>query len=345
VEKKVLRDKGPVFLIRPVSKNLGLDYLHIALIALVIVVAALAFSLSSFKGTTVVSSLNCTYGAKNSSCVNPVHTSAQALTAAEHVIASYAVINSSLSLLPYFSMVNRSTVSFMAGSHEWLVVTPVVDPITNETLNISMLLFDSNLTLAIPFQETVRPLVHTNNTSVAFGTVSLSGKVPCKDSNPIPVYLFVDPYSVGALDSLNSGIRTASADRNLNLTYEFIFSTPSAKLYNSYGVADTQLMGKYLFCASQQRGFSAFVSNLSSTFGGTPPANYSLINTAVTAGLNVTALNGCLLSSTSKLQYQSDLASFYNITLTPQYVINCKYSALPQTLGSAINYSEANLGK
>ena len=45
-------EKEPVFIIRPAMKNYGLDYLHISLIVLVIILVGLALALSFFKQGT-----------------------------------------------------------------------------------------------------------------------------------------------------------------------------------------------------------------------------------------------------------------------------------------------------
>ena len=47
--RQQINSKEPVFIIRPASKHLGLDYLHILLIALVIILIVLAFALSTFQ--------------------------------------------------------------------------------------------------------------------------------------------------------------------------------------------------------------------------------------------------------------------------------------------------------
>ena len=47
--EKVSEQNAPVFLVRPRSKKLGLDYLHIILILLAVILAALAYSLSGFR--------------------------------------------------------------------------------------------------------------------------------------------------------------------------------------------------------------------------------------------------------------------------------------------------------
>jgi hypothetical protein len=53
----ITKRKEPVFIVKPALKNFGLDYLHIILIALVIILIALAFALSTFKQGTIIT--NC----------------------------------------------------------------------------------------------------------------------------------------------------------------------------------------------------------------------------------------------------------------------------------------------
>src|SRR5271168_1470309 len=139
--KSKITSKEPVFIVKPAFKNFGLDYLHIILIALVIVLVVLAFALSTFKQGVVVT--NCQYGNNVSgSCNTTMHNSSQALGAAERDLASYSKINTSLSLIPYYSLVNRSEVSYLPQSKKWLVIVPYIDPLANNTIfNISLLLY------------------------------------------------------------------------------------------------------------------------------------------------------------------------------------------------------------
>jgi hypothetical protein len=342
------KDESPVFLVRPAIKNFGMDYLHIALIALVVILAVLAFSLSGFRHQTqTLSTSNCTNGAYvfNKSCVSANHTSAEALNAGEKVLASYSSLNSSLSLLPYFSLVNSANVSFLPTTKEWLVVVPVINPFTNQTIKVSMLLYDSNLSLAAPFQQMSNPEIYTNSSVVASGVVSLSGTTPCVTSGNFPVDYFIDPYGPGELQDMQSAINTSRADKGAAVSFDFLFTAYSEKLYGTYGSSGTQLLGKYLLCGSAQSEFPSFYQNVSAQFHGTPLSNYTLQELASASDLNYSEFNSCLLNSTSVLQAQLQLSKIYNITSTPEVVLNCKYLTIPETLGKALNYTEGTISK
>ena len=55
-------------------------------------------------------------------------------------------------------------------------------------------------------------------------------------------------------------------------------------------------------------------------------------------------MTACLENSSASIDYQAEMASSYNITATPQFIVNCKYFTLPQTLDYAINYALKNSG-
>ncbi|MCL5430371.1 MAG: hypothetical protein M1504_02745 [Candidatus Marsarchaeota archaeon] len=348
MEKATKRNKKeaqPVLIVKPVSKTLGLDYLHISLIALVIILVALAFALSGFRPGQGV--INCPYGIMNSSCAGPIHTSAQALSAAEQALVGYSDVNTSLSLLPYYSLVNQSSVSYLNASDEWLVVIPYRDPLLkNQTFSISLLLYDSNLTLVTPYLQTLKPPYQTVGRTVAFGVVNITGRVLCTTTTPVPMYTFIDPYAPGAIAAIYKGINASAKYGNeINNSYKFIYTGYAQKYYSTYGINQTQLAGRYLFCASKQPSkFVAFLKNYSIESTGNPLDNLSLEGIVVGSGLNTTKFDSCLLyNSTQILDAQASLASFYNVSMTPAYVVNCKYETIPQTLYSAINYTLGGL--
>ncbi|MDE1871120.1 MAG: hypothetical protein KGI06_02675 [Candidatus Micrarchaeota archaeon] len=337
--------KEPVFIVKPALKNFGLDYLHITLLALVVVLIVLAFALSYFKQGVVIT--NCQYGSmSNGTCNTTMHTSAQALAAASRYLAAYSSINTSLSLIPYFSLVNESEVSYLPQSKEWLVVTPYIDPYNrNITFNISMALHDSNLSIANSYLQTLKPAIPTNDSVAALGTVSLYGESACKTSLPIPIYVVTDPYAPGMLNALNT---TISAARNygntINVSYFFIFGGYSIQYYKSFGIEQTQQLGRYLVCASKQRGtFAPFVSNLSMAYTGKPIPNQTLYQIVQGSGLNATEFGSCMQNVTTTLNIQAQFASLYHIVSTPEIIANCRYSTIPQTLDYAINYSVKHL--
>lgn len=333
--------KEPVFIVKPALKNFGLDYLHITLVALVIVLIVLAFALSTFKQGVVIT--NCQYGSSaNGICNTTIHTSAQALAAAQKDLAAYSSINTSLSLIPYFSLVNQSKVNYLSQGKEWLIVTPYIDPYDrNITFNISLVLYDSNLSIANAYLQTLRPVTQTNDSVIGLGTVSLHGESACKTSTPIPVYLVTDPYAPGMLNAINTTISAANEYGNsINVSYFFIFSGYSIQYYNSLGVGQTQQLGRYMACASRQQDkFGSFVSNLSIVYTGRPIQNQTLYQIVQGSGLNTTEFNACMQNVTTDLNIQAQFAKLYNIVSTPETIVNCKYSTIPQTLDYAINYS------
>jgi hypothetical protein len=344
-KQQKISGKEPVFIIRPANKMLGLDYLHITLIVLVIILAVLAFALSTFKQATVTT--NCQYGSVNATCNSTVHNSTQALAAAEKDIAAYSNVNTTLSLIPYYSLVNESKVDYLPSNKEWLVVVPYIDPLSNNTkFNISLLLYDSNLSLASSFLQTLKPAVSSNNSVVALGTVNIYGEAACKTATPIPVYLVTDPYAPGALNAINTTINTAKKyGSQINVSYFFIFSGYSQQYYSSFGLVQTQQLGRYMECASTQRGkFPQFISNLSIAFSGRPLENQTLYQIAEGSDLNLTQFGGCMNNVTTTLNIQNQFANLYHIISTPTIIVNCRYSTLPQTINYAINYSLKNLG-
>jgi hypothetical protein len=334
----------PVFIIRPAFKNYGLDYLHITLIALAIILIVLAFALSTFKQGVVIS--NCQYGANsNGICNMPMHNSTQVLAAAEKELASYSSINTSLSLLPYFSLVNQSNVSYLAQSRQWLVVIPYIYPYNHSVIyNMSLLLYDSNLSLVNSFIQTLHPSMQSNNSVVALGTVSIYGESACKASVPIPIYIVTDPYAPGALDTLSTMINVSKQYGNkINTSYFFIFSGYSIQYYGSFGVDHTQQLGRYLECASRQDRYSQFLSNLSIAYNGKPMENQTLYDIVLGSQLNTTQFSACMQNVSRTLDIEAEFANLYHIVSTPTIIVNCRYSTIPQSINYAINYSLDNL--
>ncbi len=291
--KESKKKEEPVMLVRPAIRSLGLDYLHVSLLILVVILIGLAVALSAFHAGA--SLLNCPYGITNSStCITPHHTSMQALEAAESAIASYAPTNSSLSLLPYYSEPNLATVSYLSNQSEWLVVVPYLYPAnTSQTLYFSMLFYDSNLTLVRPFLQIPASPYPSQNQVVALGAVSLYGKSQCtyNSTATMPIYAFIDPYAPGALAGMKDGINaTDKFGSAINLTYKFIFTPYATQLYAGYGINATQQNAEDLFCASQQQRFPAYLANYTILFNGAPLGYTSLEQVAQGSGLNMTVV-------------------------------------------------------
>lgn len=340
-QKKSVTKKEPVFIIRPVRNNLGLDYLHISLVILVVALVALAFGISwSRPGPQA-----CQYGALNGTCSMPVHNSSQALLGAERVIASYASLNSSLSLLPYFALVNQSSVSYVPGDSQWYVSVPYIDPISKSRIfRVSFNLYDSNLSLATPYTQMISPVSYTNNSVAGLGSVSLSGRSLCQTSAPIPVYLITDPYSPGALGAISIAANASRAySGQVNTSYYFVFGQPSTRFYKGSGIAQTQALGQYLSCASRQPGFAGYAANVSQVFTGTPISNSTLYDIAIASRLNTTQLNTCLANVSVALDHQAQLANLYDLQYSPGFVVNCKYGTIPETLNYSIAYALGSL--
>ncbi|MGC8652361.1 MAG: DsbA family protein [Candidatus Micrarchaeia archaeon] len=337
-DKGAKRESEPVFIVKPALKHYGLDYLHIALIVLVVVLVALAFSLATFKQAVLIK--NCPYGIVNGTCASLQYTNAQVLQAAGRILASYSTVNTSLSLLPYYSMINDSTVNYMPNESEWLVVVPFKDPyISNTIFNFSMLL-NANLSLEQAYLQAIKPVLYTNNSVVAPGVISIYGKTLCTTTKPIPLYLVVDPYAPGAMEAIRLAAQVSSIYNNsLNVSYDFVFGASAQQFYSQYGAQETQDMARYLFCAYRQRKMGAYAANLSSVFSGYPLSNSTLSSIASASKLNATQLDQCLGSSYTALAHQAQLANFYNVVSTPTFIANCKYTAIPQTLNNTITYA------
>ena len=340
-QKKSEMKKEPVFIIRPVRKNLGLDYLHISLVILVIALVALAFGISLSRPGAQA----CQYGALNGTCATPVHNTSQALLGAERIIASYASLNSSISLLPYFALVNQSSVSYVPGDRQWYVSVPYIDPVSKSKLfRVSFSLYDSNLSLATPYTQMISPTSYTNNSVAGLGSVSLSGRTMCQTAAPIPVYLIADPYSPGTLSAISTAANASRAySGQVNMSYYFVFGQPSTRFYKGFGIAETQALGQYLSCASRQPGFAGYAANISQIYTGTPISNDTLYQIASASKLNTTQLGSCLANVSVSLNHQAQLANLYNLQYSPGFVVNCKYGTIPETLNYSIAYALGSL--
>ncbi|MEM3827235.1 MAG: hypothetical protein QXR58_01380, partial [Candidatus Micrarchaeaceae archaeon] len=217
---------------------------------------------------------------------------------------------------------------------------PYLNPFTHQVLNVSLLLYGSNLSLATPYMQMIRPIVNSSNYVVAPGTIAMGGKAACTYNTSMPVFLVTDPYAPGSFASMSKAIELShSLGQKVNVSYKFIFSDYSINLYKTYGVASTQLLGDYLACASSQRKFSSFISNLSNVYSGTPISNYTLYQIAMSSGLNASKLDSCMQNVSTVLDYQAKLAQYYNITSTPIFVVDCKYLSLPETLNESVAYA------
>ncbi|MDE1865471.1 MAG: hypothetical protein KGH94_02430 [Candidatus Micrarchaeota archaeon] len=329
-----LSGKEPVFIIKPVAKGHGLDYLHLALAVLVVVLIGFAFALAYSKPAQI-STCN------SISCGNPQHNESQVLSAANHALVYYSSLNTSLSLLPYYSKVNQSTAFYVPSGKYWLVVIPYVNPFNGLiTYNFSMTVYDSNLSIKNAFINSIVPAKIQGKSVVGFGTISVDNTAVCNTTGPMPVYLITDPYAPGAFAAIRTLINASSAyGSRIDSKYFMVFSKYAISKYQGFGLQQTQLLGNYMYCASKQPNFKQFMSNLSIAYTGQPLDNLTLGDVARGSSLDMENLASCLSNSSTAINYQADLASNYNITSTPQLIVNCKYLTIPQTLYYAINYS------
>lgn len=344
-KKMKMKKDEPVFIVRAATKNWGLDYFHITLIALVIVLVALAFALSLFKPGAVVNS--CSYGVTaNGTCISLPYSTNEVLQTVGKYLAGYSLANSSLSILPYYSKFNESNVSYLPQQNEWFVRVPYLDPFeSNKTFNVSFVL-SHNLSIENVFISTIRPYTGGNDSTVALGAVKINGKNFCNYSTPIPTYLITDPYAPGAIPAMQKAVNiTNEYNGKVNVLYYFIFSGFSESHYAGYGVGETQALGKYLACTSLQSQFGTFLTNLNVAYTGNPLPNATLSLVAADSGINSTRLNTCMETVSTALDNQAVLANLYNVTSVPIFIVNCKYMSIPQTTNYAINYTLDQLTK
>ena len=337
--------KDEVLLIKPASRMLGLDYLHITLLVLVVILIALAFGLSFFKpGATLT---NCQYGLTNGTCTTPKYNATQALLSAENYIASYQNVNSSYDLLSFLSIPQQATVSYLQNTNQWLVVMPFRVPLPNGTISsiigyTPLFLSGANLTVAQAYHQAaaIPPYLIKDHT-IAFGVVQLHGRVPCAYKTPIPVYMVTDPYAPGSIAGIQGAINASQKYGNeVNMSYKFMVSGYALSLYGSYGVNETEGTIASLYCASQQPRFPAYFKNYSIVYNNRPISNSVLTQVAVGSGLNLSDYNSCLANSTIALAYQAQFGRFYNLTTgAPTDIVNCQYQTIPETLPAAIDYA------
>ncbi len=326
----------PAFIVKPIARSGGLDYLHITLLILIVILVALVLSLSRFTSVKLV---DCQFGIVNGTCVNVISNSTAAIMAAKQIMAGYSTVNTSLSLLPYYTLPNMYKAYYIGGNGSWLVYTPYINPYTGNIVRMYLVL-NSNMALNTSLMETLLPSSPTKNYVAAPGTVSISGKLPSSSNIPIPVNLIIDPYSVGSISAIKAAINASNEfGANIVVNYDFIFTSAAVDKYNGYGSAQTQQLAYYLFCASKQSNFSAFVNNTGYMFNGNPLTNAQLESIANESGINYTDAADCVANSAEALYFQSQFAQLYNVTSTPEFIVNGRYETISTRLGDAINYS------
>lgn len=327
--------KEPSMVVRPVSKLGGLDYIHVALAALVVILIALLLVVSYGKPTTTT---NHTVNTTNVTGVKALHNSTQVKMIMERFLASYQNINSSFSLLPFSSNVSAINVSFVPSLREWYSTVPVRWPGTNQTFTLSAIVNDLNGSVVLSQVQISRPAALSSNYVVAQGVVKVSGAYAC-GTNQTSLYWFIDPYTPGSLQSLSNMTALRSKyGGELNATVKILFSQYSERIADAYGLNNSEALGEYLFCASTQDNFSGFVNNVEVQSANGYVSRSALSQLANVSKLNTSALNTCLSTSLQKINYQALLAQHYNITSSPLTLTDCQYLAIPQTTNNALCY-------
>ena len=344
LDKKI---SEPSILVKPISRFGGLDNIHIALIALVVILILLVVAVSHNTTITVVNATNGTKAnVTNSTPGMPIHTAAQAKMQAERILASYADLNNSLALLPYLSDVNGANVSYIQGSKQWYVSIPYVGPANGKTYLFAILMSDANLSKFSTFAQDINPNAVSQNYVVSQGVVKLYGRTSCTSTNnSVPVYLFMDPYAPGSIQSLHNvtGLEQKFGNK-VNVSIKILSTQYSLAIADSYGGLNNSLqLGKYLLCASTQRNFTGFVNAVNSTYQGKYVPAYLLEELAGQAGLNTTSLSSCVASSQGIINAQFTEAQYYNITSSPAVLTSCEYLSIPQTAQNAVCYSNPSI--
>lgn len=339
MQKKGSELKEPSVVIRPIGRLGGLDNLHITLLIALAVLMLLAALVAYSKPVTIANITNCTYGSANNTCITPLHNASFVGALAERVLASYATVNSSLSLIPFISNVSTINAAFVPQSRAWLVSLSARNLGSNQTFRVAFLISDTDTSQITPLLQTAKPSMISNNSVVSLGVVRLNDKPAC-GANSTQVYWFVDPYAVGALKSLqNATALETQFGSKVNLTVKIVAGADTQRIASSYGLGNAEALGMYAFCASQQSGFSSFVSNLNSLYSGSYLSANVLSNIANFSNLNRTALNSCLGGAVPKINAQGLLAQYFNITQTPVAIVSCQYLAIPQTAKQAVCYA------
>ena len=337
--KQQAKIKEPSIIIKPLGRFGGLDSLHLTLVVLIVLLLALLLVVSYGKPILILPSNNTT--SANSSAL---HTTQQIRALVERVLASYANVNSSLSLIPFITNVSSMQVSYLPASKSWYVHLAAKNIADNFAFSLAFAINDLNTSEVTPLIQAEMPSQISNNSVVSTGVVSIGGRYACINQKPTSVYWFIDPYAVGAVRSLlNASSIKELYGNNVNLTLKIVIGADTQRIGSQVGLFNALYLSKYVLCASQQSGFGAFASKLNSLYTGAYVSNDTLASIANQAGLNYTQLNSCISTSASQLNAQALLAQYYNITSTPIAVVDCRYLAIPQTVREALCYANPSL--
>jgi hypothetical protein len=351
--------------VKPVGNLGGLDRIHVALGILVLILVALLLMVTySYhspvisNATTTTTTINnnnsntislktCAYSFVNGTCApNPVHSQAEVMSQLEKIIASYNNVQGQISLLPYLSKIQNSTIIYNPNNQVWYAVIPALNPNTENNFYITFSIYDKNLSVQFATTQMAQPSEILNNSVVSQGVVSLSGKFACKSNNSVQVYWFMDPYATGSVQSLQKEIALQNRfGRSVNVSLEMLYGPASSSIANTAGTANTQQLERYILCASKQNNATNFETNLQSAFSEQYISGSILSSIANASKLNISSLNQCVNSAntTVLLNRQALLAEYYNISTTPVVIVNCKYMAIPQTTYNATCYADPSL--
>ena len=274
-----------------------------------------------------------------------MHTAAQAKLQAEKILASYANLNSSLSLLPYLSDVNEANASYLQSSKQWYVSIPYVGPLNGKTYLFGVILDDANLSDYSTLAQATNPPSISQNYVISQGVIRLYSPTSCTAANnSVPVYWFLDPYAPGAIQYLHNATGLEQRFGNkVNLSIKVLTTQYTVAIANNYGLNNTLQLGKYLLCASTQRNFTEFVNAINATYQDNYMPAYLIQQLAGQSGLNLTSLNACVASSQSLINAQFTLAQHYNITSSSAVLTSCQYLSIPQTAQDAVCYSDPSI--
>ncbi|MDE1860969.1 MAG: hypothetical protein KGH72_04615 [Candidatus Micrarchaeota archaeon] len=341
--------REPSIIVKPIARLGGLDNIHMALLVLVVILILLLLFVSYTARTpppsNTTSGLNCTYGAVNGSCVNPIHNASQIRHDVEMLLANYGAINGSVSVLPYTSNVAAMSISYLPSSGSWYVSVPLSVQ-SSKPVYFSVLVNDRDTSQMVPFIQTVKPGSINSNYVVSDGVIRIANQTSCGTEKPLNVYWFVDPYAPGGISTLNNLTSLESHfGSNVNFSVKILFTQYYQQTAQQYGANKTQVLDAYLFCASRQGNgkFSSFVSNLDSIYTNAYVAPAVLANVSINAGLNASSMNSCLSNFALVSTAQIEQAKYYGIPSSPAVLTDCQYLSIPQTARQAICYANSTL--
>jgi hypothetical protein len=337
--------------VKPIGPFGGLDRIHFAMVAVILIMIALLLVISGSKVGAVGNysqptnvSAPCAYQYQNGTCTAPVHNQSQVLAAASKIIASYNYVNNSLSLLPYLTNIRMASAYYIAELGQWYVLVPSINPYSGNTFYVAFSIYDKNLTANTAYMQTEIPSVILNDSVASLGVINLYDKFSCTPKTPVQVFWFIDPYAQGSISS----IRYAEAlqerfGKNVSVSLKILSGRSTTHIASQYGAANAQELGRYLLCASAQGNFSKFEVNLNSAFSGGYISGSMLSSVASRSGIDLGTLSACMANASATLNAQALLAQYYNVTATPITITDCKYMALPQTTQNAVCYADPKL--